>query len=126
MIKVLGIIPARGGSKGVPGKNIKVLAGKPLIVHTIDVALKSNLHSVIVSTDDEAIAEVSKKAGAKVPFIRPAELATDSAKSIPVALHALKAMEEIEEIVYDAIMLLQPTAPFKTIEDINKALEKLE
>jgi CMP-N,N'-diacetyllegionaminic acid synthase len=126
MIKVLGIIPARGGSKGVPGKNIKMLAGKPLIVHTIDVALKSNLHTVIVSTDDEAIADVARKAGAKVPFIRPAELATDSAKSIPVALHALKAMEEIEGVVYDAIMLLQPTAPFKTTEDINNALEKLE
>lgn len=125
MIKVLGIIPARGGSKGVPGKNIKMLAGKPLIVHTIHAALGSKLHSVIVSTDDETIAEVARRAGAKVPFLRPKELATDTAKSIPVALHALKAMEGIEQVVYDAIMLLQPTAPFKLTRDIDDALEKL-
>lgn len=124
-MKVLGIIPARGGSKGVPGKNIRILAGKPLIVHTIEAALKSKLDRVIVSTDDESIARVARKAGATVPFVRPSELASDTAKSIPVAIHALNAMEELDRTRYDAVMLLQPTAPFKTSNDIDAALEKL-
>lgn len=124
-MRVLGVIPARGGSKGVPGKNVRLLAGKPLIVHTIEAALKSKLDRVIVSTDDEAIASVAERAGAVVPFIRPAELASDTAKSIPVAIHALNAMEEVEHVRYDAVMLLQPTAPFKTFKDIDDALEKL-
>jgi CMP-N,N'-diacetyllegionaminic acid synthase len=125
-MRVLGVIPARGGSKGVPGKNIKVLAGKPLIVHTIEAATKSRLTNVVVSTDDQKIADVSKKAGASVPFMRPAELATDIAKSIPVAVHALETMERLENAKYDAVMLLQPTAPFRTTEDIDKAIETLE
>ncbi|HLT71723.1 MAG TPA: acylneuraminate cytidylyltransferase family protein [Cyclobacteriaceae bacterium] len=125
-MKVLGIIPARGGSKGVPGKNIRPLNGKPLIVYTIEAALASRLTDVIVSTDDDAIANVAREAGANVPFRRPAELSGDSARSIPVAQHALKFMEEVNNTVYDAIMLLQPTAPFRTVEDINRALDILE
>lgn len=125
-MKVLGIIPARGGSKGVPGKNIRPLNGKPLIVYTIEAALASRLTDVIVSTDDDAIANVAREAGANVPFRRPAELSGDSARSIPVAQHALKFMEEVNNTVYDAIMLLQPTAPFRTVEDINCALDILE
>lgn len=125
-MKILGIIPARGGSKGVPGKNIKPLAGKPLIRHSIDAALASRLSKVIVSTDDEAIAEVARQGGADVPFTRPADLASDTAKSIDVARHALLAMEEIDQTRYDAIMLLQPTAPFRTTADINAAIEILE
>lgn len=124
-MKVLGIIPARGGSKGVPGKNIKPLAGKPLIVHTIEAALASALTTVVVTTDDDQIAEVSKAAGALVPFMRPALLASDTAKSLDVAIHAVLAMEELSG-TYDAVMLLQPTAPFRTTDDINEALRLLE
>jgi len=125
-MKVLGIIPARGGSKGVPGKNIKPLAGKPLIVYTIETALASQLTDVVVSTDDDSIASVAREAGANVPFRRPAELSSDSARSIPVAQHALRFMEEANSVEYDATMLLQPTAPFRTVEDINRAVELLK
>jgi len=125
-MKILGIIPARGGSKGVLGKNIKLLGGEPLITHTIKAALKSNLTKVIVSTDDDDIEKVAMEAGAEVPFKRPADLASDTAKSIDVAKQALLEMEKIDGIVYDAIMLLQPTAPFRSVYDINKSIELLE
>lgn len=126
MMQILGIIPARGGSKGVQGKNIKELAGKPLINHTIDAALASRLVKTIVSTDDEGIAAVARKAGAEVPFVRPVDIASDTAKSIDVALHALRVMEKLDNMQYDAIMLLQPTAPFKTTADIDAAISILE
>lgn len=122
-MKILGIIPARGGSKGLPGKNIKLLAGKPLIAHSIEAAINSELSKIIVSTDDETIAEVAKLYGAEVPFTRPADLASDHAKSLDVCMHALLTMEELDGVKYDAIMLLQPTAPFRTTNDINKAIE---
>jgi CMP-N,N'-diacetyllegionaminic acid synthase len=125
-MNILGIIPARGGSKGVPGKNIRNLAGKPLIQHSIDAAITSNLTKVIISTDDPQIREVAIAAGAAVPFIRPAELAGDTAKSIDVAVHALLEMERLDNCVYDAIMLLQPTAPFKTSGNINEAIKIME
>ncbi|HQQ82606.1 MAG TPA: acylneuraminate cytidylyltransferase family protein [Cyclobacteriaceae bacterium] len=124
-MRILGVIPARGGSKGVPHKNIRPLAGKPLIVHTIEAARASRLSKVIVSTDDESIAEVARRAGALVPFVRPADLASDSAKSMDVAIHALKTMEAEDAIQYDAVMLLQPTTPFRRVEDINNAIDKL-
>jgi CMP-N,N'-diacetyllegionaminic acid synthase len=126
-MNVLGVIPARGGSKGVPGKNIKPLAGKPLIAWTIDAAKQSKLLThCIVSTDSKEIAEVSKNHGANVPFIRPADLATDSARAIPVIQHALKEMEAREGITFDAVMMLQPTTPFRTAEDIDKAIQLLK
>jgi len=122
---VLGLIPARGGSKGLPRKNIKPLLGKPLIAYTIEQALASkHLDRVIVSTDSEEIAEVSRKYGAEVPFMRPKELATDEAKSINVVLHVIKWMEENDKS-YDLLMLLQPTSPLRTVEDIDKAIELL-
>ena len=125
-MKVLAVIPARGGSKGVPQKNIRLLAGKPLIGYTIDAARDSKeLTNWIVSTDDEAIAEVARECGAEVPFIRPELLATDSAKAIPVIQHALKEMEERDGIQYDAVMMLQPTTPFRTAEDIDEAIRIL-
>ena len=124
-MKILGIIPARGGSKGVPGKNIKPLAGKPLILHSIDAARSSGLTKVIVSTDDDAIKDVAVKSGAAVPFKRPQELATDTARSIDVAKHALLAMEALDKTQYDAVMLLQPTAPFRRTQDIDEAIEIL-
>ncbi|MFA5536727.1 MAG: acylneuraminate cytidylyltransferase family protein [Bacillota bacterium] len=124
-LTVLGIIPARGGSKGIPGKNIKPLLGKPLISHTIEVALDSNIFDrLIVSTDDKAIAQVSKEAGADVPFIRPAELATDEAKGRDVYLHAMNWIG-LHDRRYDLMMLLQPTSPLRRAEDIIKALELL-
>jgi CMP-N,N'-diacetyllegionaminic acid synthase len=122
-MKVLGIIPARGGSKGLPRKNIKKLAEKPLIAYSIESAIHSNLTDVIVSTDDTEIKQVSESLGALVPFLRSEVLSNDTAKSIEVAMHALKFMEEYNNFIYDAIMLLQPTAPFRTSEDINRCLE---
>ncbi|MCG9881355.1 MAG: acylneuraminate cytidylyltransferase family protein [Bacteroidia bacterium] len=121
-MKILGIIPARGGSKGVKGKNIKSLSGEPLIYYTIKEALKSDLTSLIVSTDDEEISKVAKSYGVEVPFKRPTDLSNDTAKSIDVAVHALNEMERIHGFNYDAIMLLQPTTPFRTYEDINDCL----
>jgi N-acylneuraminate cytidylyltransferase/CMP-N,N'-diacetyllegionaminic acid synthase len=123
--KVLAIIPARGGSKGLPQKNILPLLGKPLIAWTIEQALESKyLDEVVVSTDDEEIAKISKKYGAEVPFMRPKELATDKAKGIKVVFHALKWLEEHNEY-YDLLILLQPTSPFRTAKDINQAIELL-
>lgn len=125
-MKVLAVIPARGGSKGVPQKNIRPLAGKPLIAYTIEAASDSKeLTRFIVSTDDEAIAKVSREAGADVPFIRPGDLATDSATAIPVIQHALKEMEERDGVTYDAVMMLQPTTPYRTGADIDAAIQVL-
>tara|TARA_Y100000385_G_C13053302_1_gene620841 strand:- start:40 stop:726 length:687 start_codon:yes stop_codon:yes gene_type:complete len=124
-MRVLGVIPARGGSKGVPRKNIKELNGKPLIGYTIEAALASKLDRLIVSTDDIEIMEVVNKLGVDTPFYRPEELASDTAKSIDVAVHALKTMEEIDSVTYDAFMLLQPTTPFRTSQDIDKSINML-
>jgi CMP-N-acetylneuraminic acid synthetase len=123
-MKILGVIPARGGSKGIKDKNIKQLGGKPLIAWTIQAASLSKLDRYIVSTDSELIADISKKFKADVPFIRPWELATDSARAIPVLQHALSFLFNIGE-KYDAVMMLQPTSPFRSLEDIDKAIEIL-
>lgn len=124
---ILGLIPARGGSKGLPRKNIKPLLGKPLIAWTIEQALASRyLDRLVVSTDDKEIAEISKKYGADVPFMRPKELAKDNAKGIDVVLHAIYWLKENDNRrQYDLIILLQPTSPLKTTEDIDKAIELL-
>lgn len=120
--KIIGVIPARGGSKGIPGKNIKPCAGKPLIAYTIEAANGSELlDGCIVTTDDEDIAQVSRESGADVPFMRPAELATDTARGIDVMIHAYKwACDDREE--YDYCILLQPTSPLRTSEDIDNAI----
>ena len=118
--KVLGIIPARGGSKGLPGKNLKNLGGKPLIAWSIGEVKKSKyIDRCIVSTDDEGIAQVAKKYGCEVPFIRPVELATDDANSNDVILHALDILQDN----YDIVTVLQPTSPLRKTEDIDYALE---
>ena len=124
---ILGLIPARGGSKELPRKNIKPLLGKPLIAWTIEQALASKyLDRVVVSTDDKEIAEISKKYGAGVPFIRPKELAKDSAKGINVVLHAIDWFKKGDrQKQYDLIMLLQPTSPLRKSEDIDKSIEYL-
>ena len=120
-MRPLYLIPARGGSKGVPGKNIRPLGGRPLIEHSISHALyASGGGDVVVSTDSREIARIAEKAGAKVPFIRPAELATDKAGSREVMLHAVDALSSHKD--YDTVVLLQPTSPFRNPEDIVKAL----
>lgn len=125
-MKILGLIPARGGSKGVPKKNIKLLNDKPLIAYTIQSALESNQFTdLVVSTDDHDIAQVAEKYGVKVPFIRPAELSTDNAKSIDVVLHALAYLENTG-IIYDAVCLLQPTNPFRTVQLIKSCINLLK
>ncbi len=126
MKNILGVITARGGSKGIPGKNIKLLGGKPLIAYTIESAKKSKLIThLIVSTDDEKIADVCRQYGADVPFIRPKELAQDTTPHLPVMQHAIKFMEEKLGIVFDYAVILQPTSPFRTPEDIDGTIQKL-
>jgi N-acylneuraminate cytidylyltransferase/CMP-N,N'-diacetyllegionaminic acid synthase len=118
---VLGLIPARGGSKGVPRKNIRELAGIPLITHSIQAARDATaIDSVVVSTDDGEIAEVAESHGARVPFMRPSELATDEAPTAPVITHALETLHDAGE-AYDAFVLLQPTSPLRTATDIDEA-----
>lgn len=123
-MKILAIIPARGGSKGVPGKNIKLLNGKPLLAYTSEIALQSNyLTEVMVSTEDAQIKEVAKSLGIKVPFIRPMELAQDHTPTIDVIIHALSWFEN-KNIFFDAVCLLQVTSPFRTLDFLDKAIEK--
>lgn len=124
-MRVLGIIPARGGSKGIPMKNIRPLGGKPLLSYMIQAALKSKIERTVVSTENKKIATIAKEYGAEVPFMRPRELATDTASSLSVLLHSLKYMEEKEGYRPDAIAFLQPTAPFCTWKHIDAALEML-
>jgi len=114
-MSVLALINARGGSKGIPGKNIKVLCGKPLIGWTIDAAKKARcVDRVVVSTDDEKIASLAAQLGADVPFIRPPELAADETPSMAPVLHAIEQLP-----VYDWLLLLQPTSPLRTHTDIE-------
>lgn len=120
---VLALIPARGGSKGLPKKNILPLAGKPLIAWSIEQALQSNVFDkIIVSTDNEEIASVAEEYGATVPFMRPPELATDNAKGIDVVLHAIDWHMKKGEF-YDLLLLLQPTSPLRSAVDIRQAVE---
>lgn len=122
--KILAIIPARGGSKGIPKKNIININGKPLIQYTIEVAKESKLiDRVIVSTDDDEIAEISEKLGAEVPFIRPAELAKDDTPTFPVIKHALKWLKENEKYKPELIVLLEPTFPLRTVEKVDEAIK---
>ncbi|HIP17794.1 MAG TPA: acylneuraminate cytidylyltransferase family protein [Sulfurovum sp.] len=121
-MKILGLIPARGGSKGIPGKNIKLLLGKPLIAYTIEQVKASNLlDRVILSTDDPKIAEVAKAHGLDVPFMRPDALARDSSGSLGVVQHALEFFEAQGE-VFDAVCLLQVTSPYRPEGVIDEAI----
>lgn len=122
-MRILALIPARGGSKRLPGKNIKLLGGKPLINWTIDVAQGiPEICEILVSTDDPEIALVAKAAGANVPWLRPEVLATDQATSVDVALHALD-WYEAENGAVDGLLLLQPTSPFRTQVTIKRGIE---
>lgn len=124
--RVLGLIPARGGSKGVPRKNIRPLAGKPLIAHTISVArAAASLTRTVVSTDDAEIARVARECGGDVPFMRPDDLASDTAAMWPVVRHALVTMEALDGVRYDALALLDPTNPFRAPSEIDAAVATL-
>lgn len=124
--RVLAVIPARGGSKGVPRKNIRPLAGVPLIAHTIRAAQAAQMVSrILVSTDDEEIAAVAREWGADVPFLRPAALSDDRAAQIDVVIHALQQAEMLDSVTYTHVLLLQPTAPLRTAEDIDASLRLL-
>jgi len=117
--RVLGIIPARGGSKGLPGKNILSVNGRPLLAWTIDAARASrNIDRYILSSDDERIAAVARSLGCEVPFVRPAALATDTATSMDVVIHALDTVGG-----FDVVVLLQPTSPLRTAQDIDAACD---
>jgi len=125
---VLAVIPARGGSKGVPRKNIRPVGGKPLIAYTIEPALavKNRLHRLIVSTDDAEIADVAMRYGAEAPFLRPADLGGDRVPMVPVLQHAVRKIEEMDGIHLDWVLLLQPTCPFRAPQDIQTALDLAE
>jgi CMP-N,N'-diacetyllegionaminic acid synthase len=123
-MRILALIPARGGSKGVPGKNIKLLNGKPLLAYTAEIALQSKLLAeVIVSTEDEQICDLAKSLGLQVPFIRPVALAQDQTPTIDVIIHALEWYKK-QTVFFDAVCLLQATSPFRTIDFLDKAIEK--
>ncbi len=122
-MRILGLIPARGGSKGVPRKNIRLLAGRPLLAYTADAALAAQgLTRVVLSTDDEEIASVGRACGLDVPFMRPAELAEDHSPTLPVIQHAVAWLAARQEH-YDAVCLLQPTNPLRRAADIDGCLE---
>ena len=122
--KILAVIPARGGSKGVARKNIRPVCGKPLIAYTIETALAARhlLHRSIVSTDDPEIKAIACEYGADVPFLRPPELAGDRVPTLPVLQHAVRFVEEADGVALDWVLLLQPTAPLRVIEDIEASV----
>ena len=122
--RVLGIIPARGGSKRIKDKNLIGLFGKPLIYHSIKAALESNIGRLIVSTDSEKIAGTADKYGCEVPFIRPAGLAKDNTPDQPVLAHALKYLEKKENYKPDIVVHLRPTTPLKTAKIIDRVINK--
>lgn len=125
-MRVLGLIPARGGSKGVPRKNIRLLCGKPLLQYTVEAALAAaSLDRVILSTEDEEIAHVGRVCGAEVPFLRPAYLAKDLTPTLPVVQHALEELARQNDS-YDAVCLLQPTNPLRRVGEIDCAVGLLE
>jgi CMP-N-acetylneuraminic acid synthetase len=123
-MKILGIIPARGGSKGIPHKNMVPLAGRPLLAYTCEAALRSRrLTRVVLSTDDQVMAEVGKAAGVEVPFLRPRELAQDETSSPAVARHAVSWLEQYQGWPADVLVWLQPTSPLRRAPHIDEAID---
>ena len=121
--KLLAIVTARGGSKRLPGKNTLKLAGKPMIAWSIEAALESKfIDKVLVTTEDEDIANIAREFGAEVPFMRPNELASDSASSIDAVIHAIQALKDLHSDSYEYIILLQPTSPLRTSQHIDEAV----
>ena len=126
-MRILYIIPARKGSKGLPGKNIKLLGGKPLIEYSIDFALINlkNDDALCISTNDEAVIESAKSKGISIPFIRPEELANDNASSHDVIIHAINHYEKLNQ-TFDAVLLLQPTSPFRIQDDFTNLIKEYD
>jgi CMP-N-acetylneuraminic acid synthetase len=125
-LRVLAVVPARGGSKGIPRKNLLLLAGKPLVAHAIESGLAATLVTrVLCSTDDPAIAAAARAAGAEVPFLRPAELAQDSSGDQPVFEHALRWLETHDGWQPDLVVNLRPTAPLRRVEHVDAAIRLL-
>jgi CMP-N-acetylneuraminic acid synthetase len=126
MMRVLAVIPARGGSKGIPRKNIRLLGGKPLLAWTAEAALRSKrISRAVLSTEDREIAEVGKRSGLDVPTQRPADLALDSTPTLPVVQYVVAELESLGDC-FDAVCLLQPTTPFREPEQIDAAVLLLE
>lgn len=124
--KILALIPARGGSKGLPRKNILPIYGKPLIAWSVEKGLKSkHVDTVLVTTDSQEIADIARAAGAHVPFLRPSELATDRSSTYDAIRHALTLLEEKEDKTFDYVVLLEPTSPLREDDDIDRMLEQL-
>lgn len=124
-LRVLGVIPARGGSKGVPRKNLKKLAGRPLLRYTAEAALAATrLSRVVLTTENEEIARIGRQCGLDVPFLRPDSLAQDETPMLPVIQHCVRTLEEAGDR-YDAICLLQPTTPLRRAEDIDNCIRLL-
>jgi CMP-N-acetylneuraminic acid synthetase len=124
-VNILGLIPARGGSKGIPRKNIQPLCGKPLIAYVIEKALKSKyINKLVVSTEDKEIAEIAKEYGADVPFMRPSILATDDAPMLPVVKHAVDWLSKNQNYSCEVIVLLQANSPLMKTEDIDRVIKK--
>jgi CMP-N,N'-diacetyllegionaminic acid synthase len=126
-LNVLGVIPARGGSKGIPRKNLALLTGRPLLAYTCEAALQSGrLNRVVLSTDDEEIAACGRDFGVAAPFVRPAELSRDETPIVEVLRHAVQWLEHNDGFRTDAVVLLQPTSPLRRAEHVNAALDLLE
>ena len=129
-MEVLAVIPARGGSKGVPRKNVRDVAGRPLLAWTLDLAREAVeaglVRRAVVSTDDEEIAAVARAHGGDVPFLRPADLGGDRVAMLPVVQDAVRRMEADEGVRFDWVLLLQPTSPFRTLDDVREALRLAE
>ena len=124
--KVLGIIPARAGSKGLPGKNIKQFCGKPLLAYAIEAGSKCEfIDNLIVSTDSEEIAEIARTLGAQVPFIRPSNLALDITLSTDVVIHALDFFKDNMKLIFDYVIVIEPTSPLRDSTDLKQAMENL-
>lgn len=121
---MIAIIPARGGSKGLPGKNVRSLNGKPLIAYTVEAALKANhISRIIISTDDEEIARVAVEYGAELPFMRPVELASDTSMAVDNYIYTIERLEKEGGHAIDSFVVLQPTSPLRIAEDIDRAID---
>ena len=124
-LKILAIIPGRGGSKGIPSKNMQRVGELPLIAHTILAAKKSNVNKIIVSTDNKKISTIAKKFGAEVPFLRPKKFSTDKSSTLDVVNHTIHFLEKKEKYVPDIVTILLPTSPFRSNNLINKSIKLL-
>jgi len=126
-MKVLAVIPARGGSKGIPKKNIQLVAGKPLIAYTILSAKRSrHINKIIVSTDDKKISDISHSYGAEIPFLRPKKFARDDSSTLNVIKHTLEHLEKNQLYIPDVVVILQPTSPLRTTKTIDSCINLLK